>query len=156
MNLKCVVKILNRHIIHEIHIRLWKTSSPWKRCLWLEWPSPYYSQCLRLLYMSGYGGIYITYIVNLIFAILEIRRWKTFLKSKLLFFRYIKNDQNIIMLNLCSSLILSYIIFLSAVERTENEVHVHEYTKSSMLNISIVNTTAYLTNTFNLLTNWFN
>lgn len=107
-------------------------------------------------YMSGYGGIYITYIVNLIFAILEIRRWKTFLKSKLLFFRYIKNDQNIIMLNLCSSLILSYIIFLSAVERTENEVHVHEYTKSSMLNISIVNTTAYLTNTFNLLTNWFN
>lgn len=96
------------------------------------------------------------YIVNLIFAILEIRRWKTFLKSKLLFFRYIKNDQNIIMLNLCSSLILSYIIFLSAVERTENEVHVHEYTKSSMLNISIVNTTAYLTNTFNLLTNWFN
>ncbi|XP_052697868.1 adhesion G protein-coupled receptor B1-like isoform X2 [Crassostrea angulata] len=35
--------------------------------------------------------------------------------------RYIKSDQNIIMMNLCGSLILSYVIFISAVEQKSNE-----------------------------------
>nr|XP_034314353.1 adhesion G protein-coupled receptor E1 isoform X4 [Crassostrea gigas] len=35
--------------------------------------------------------------------------------------RYIKSDQNILLLNLCGSLILSYVIFISAVEQTGNE-----------------------------------
>lgn len=39
-------------------------------------------------------------------------------------FRSIRSDQNIIMLNLCGSLISSYAIFISVVEQTENEVHI--------------------------------
>ncbi|XP_065940924.1 uncharacterized protein [Magallana gigas] len=39
----------------------------------------------------------------------------------ILTWRYIKSDQNIIMINLCGSLILSYVIFISAVEQTGNE-----------------------------------
>uniref|UniRef100_A0A8W8I3F3 G-protein coupled receptor 133 n=1 Tax=Magallana gigas TaxID=29159 RepID=A0A8W8I3F3_MAGGI len=35
--------------------------------------------------------------------------------------RYIKSDQNIIMMNLCGSLIISYVIFISAVEQKSNE-----------------------------------
>lgn len=40
-------------------------------------------------------------------------------------FRYVKSDQNIIMLNLCGSFVLSYLIFISAVEETGNEVHIY-------------------------------
>ena len=40
----------------------------------------------------------------------------------MIIFRLIKSDQNIMMLNLCASLILAYLIFISAVEETENEV----------------------------------
>lgn len=40
-------------------------------------------------------------------------------------FRYVKSDQNIIMLTLCGSLVLSYLIFISAVEETGNEVHIY-------------------------------
>uniref|UniRef100_A0A8W8NH25 Uncharacterized protein n=1 Tax=Magallana gigas TaxID=29159 RepID=A0A8W8NH25_MAGGI len=39
----------------------------------------------------------------------------------ILTWRYIKSDQNIIMMNLCGSLTLSYVIFISAVEQTGNE-----------------------------------
>ncbi|XP_065940926.1 adhesion G protein-coupled receptor B1-like [Magallana gigas] len=39
----------------------------------------------------------------------------------ILTWRYIKSDQNIIMMNLCGSLILSYVIFSSAVEQTGHE-----------------------------------
>eukprot|EP00105_Crassostrea_gigas_P040575 XP_019924723.1 PREDICTED: adhesion G protein-coupled receptor L2 isoform X2 [Crassostrea gigas] len=35
--------------------------------------------------------------------------------------RYIKSDQNILLLNLCGTLIVSYMIFISAVEQTGNE-----------------------------------
>lgn len=47
------------------------------------------------------------------------------------YFRYIKSDQNIIMINLCGSLILSYVIFISAVEQTGNEVNFKAPTASS-------------------------
>lgn len=40
----------------------------------------------------------------------------------ILTWRSIRSDQNIIMLNLCGSLISSYAIFISVVEQTENEV----------------------------------
>ncbi|XP_062593926.1 adhesion G protein-coupled receptor E1-like isoform X2 [Saccostrea cucullata] len=36
--------------------------------------------------------------------------------------KHIKNDQNIMLLNLCGSLVLSYVLFISAVEETKNEV----------------------------------
>ncbi|XP_052714639.1 adhesion G protein-coupled receptor B1-like [Crassostrea angulata] len=39
----------------------------------------------------------------------------------ILTWRYIKSDQNIIMMNLCGSLILSYVIFSSAVEQTGHD-----------------------------------
>ena len=39
------------------------------------------------------------------------------------FFRFIKSDQNIMMLNLCASLVLAYVVFISSVEQTDNEVH---------------------------------
>lgn len=39
----------------------------------------------------------------------------------ILTWRYVKSDQNIIMLTLCGSLVLSYLIFISAVEETGNE-----------------------------------
>ena len=42
--------------------------------------------------------------------------------ANLIIFRLIKSDQNILMLNLCASLILAYVIFISVVEETENEV----------------------------------
>lgn len=44
------------------------------------------------------------------------------LMVNMIIFRLIKSDQNIMMLNLCASLILAYLIFISAVEETENEV----------------------------------
>lgn len=44
------------------------------------------------------------------------------LMANLIIFRLIKSDQNIMMLNLCASLILAYVIFISVVEETENEV----------------------------------
>ncbi|XP_065927125.1 adhesion G protein-coupled receptor B1 isoform X5 [Magallana gigas] len=56
------------------------------------------------------GGVIISILFTVMTLIIYVRIW-----------RYIKSDQNIIMLHLCSSLILSYIIFLSAVELTENE-----------------------------------
>ena len=39
------------------------------------------------------------------------------------YFRHIKSDQNIMMLNLCASLVLAYVVFISSVEQTDNEVH---------------------------------
>lgn len=39
-----------------------------------------------------------------------------------LYFRFIKSDQNIMMLNLCASLVLAYIVFIASVEETDNEV----------------------------------
>nr|XP_034334209.1 adhesion G protein-coupled receptor B1 isoform X4 [Crassostrea gigas] len=56
------------------------------------------------------GGVIISILFTVMTLIIYVRIW-----------RFIKSDQNIIMLHLCSSLILSYIIFLSAVEWTENE-----------------------------------
>lgn len=44
------------------------------------------------------------------------------LMVNMIIFRLIKSDQNIMMLNLCASLIIAYLIFISAVEETENEV----------------------------------
>ena len=44
------------------------------------------------------------------------------LMVNMIIFRLIKSDQNIMMLNLCASLILAYVIFISVVEETENEV----------------------------------
>lgn len=38
------------------------------------------------------------------------------------FCRHIKNDQNIMLLNLCVALILSYVVFISAVEKADIEV----------------------------------
>ncbi|XP_062598125.1 LOW QUALITY PROTEIN: adhesion G protein-coupled receptor L3-like, partial [Saccostrea cucullata] len=35
--------------------------------------------------------------------------------------KQVKSDQNIMMLNLCGSLVVSYIVFIAAVEKTENE-----------------------------------
>ncbi|XP_078332604.1 uncharacterized protein LOC111126761 isoform X2 [Crassostrea virginica] len=35
--------------------------------------------------------------------------------------RFIKGDQNVMLLNLCASLVLAYIVFISAVEKTTNE-----------------------------------
>ncbi|XP_078329616.1 uncharacterized protein LOC111112680 [Crassostrea virginica] len=35
--------------------------------------------------------------------------------------RFIKSEQNIMMLNLCASLVVAYVIFISAVEKTEHE-----------------------------------
>ncbi|XP_052693314.1 adhesion G protein-coupled receptor E3-like isoform X3 [Crassostrea angulata] len=48
----------------------------------------------------------------------------TFLTSLIyiLTWRYIRSDKNIMMLNICGSLILSYTIFISSVEQTSNEV----------------------------------
>ncbi|XP_065925905.1 adhesion G protein-coupled receptor B1 [Magallana gigas] len=48
----------------------------------------------------------------------------TFLTSLIyiLTWRFIRSDKNIMMLNICGSLILSYTIFISLVEQTENEV----------------------------------
>ena len=40
-----------------------------------------------------------------------------------IFFRFIKSDQNKMMLNLCASLVLAYVVFISSVEQTDNEVH---------------------------------
>lgn len=50
-------------------------------------------------------------------------------------FRSIRSDQNIIMLNLCGSLISSYAIFISVVEQTENEVHIFFRTVRAMYSI---------------------
>lgn len=44
--------------------------------------------------------------------------------SLLLNFRFIKSDTNIIKLNICGSLILSYAMFISLVEQTANEVKI--------------------------------
>ena len=41
----------------------------------------------------------------------------------LFYFRFIKSDQNIMMLNLCASLVLAYVVFISSVEQKDNEVH---------------------------------
>ena len=41
----------------------------------------------------------------------------------LFYFRFIKSDQNIMMLNLCASLVLAYVVFISSVEQNDNEVH---------------------------------
>lgn len=37
-------------------------------------------------------------------------------------YRFIKSDQSIMMLNLCAAMVIAYAVFISAVERTENEV----------------------------------
>ena len=50
------------------------------------------------------------------------------------YFRFIKSDQNIMMLNLCASLVLAYVVFISSVEQTDNEVHVNIYDYYRMLN----------------------
>nr|XP_022310014.1 adhesion G protein-coupled receptor L4-like [Crassostrea virginica] len=39
----------------------------------------------------------------------------------LLTWRFIKSDQNIMMLNLCASLVLAYVVFISSVEQKDNE-----------------------------------
>nr|XP_022310794.1 uncharacterized protein LOC111116095 [Crassostrea virginica] len=39
----------------------------------------------------------------------------------ILTWRFIKSDQNIMMLNLCASLVLAYVVFISSVEQTDNE-----------------------------------
>ncbi|XP_062574162.1 adhesion G protein-coupled receptor B1-like isoform X2 [Saccostrea cucullata] len=39
----------------------------------------------------------------------------------ILTWKQIKSDQNIMLLNLCGSLVMSYIVFIAAVEKTENE-----------------------------------
>lgn len=54
-------------------------------------------------------------------------------------FRYIKSDENIIMLNLCGSLGFSYVIFISAVEKTGNEVGIYTniYYKKVLIYICI-------------------
>ncbi|XP_078327486.1 adhesion G-protein coupled receptor G7-like [Crassostrea virginica] len=41
----------------------------------------------------------------------------------ILTWRFIKSDQNIMMLNLCVSLLLAYVVFISSVEQKNNEVH---------------------------------
>ena len=38
------------------------------------------------------------------------------------------------MLNLCASLVLAYVVFISSVEQTDNEVHVNIYDYYRMLN----------------------
>ena len=40
----------------------------------------------------------------------------------LFYFSYMKSDRVIILLNLCTALIVSYVIFLAGVDRTENKV----------------------------------
>ncbi|XP_078327350.1 adhesion G protein-coupled receptor B1-like isoform X2 [Crassostrea virginica] len=39
----------------------------------------------------------------------------------ILTWRFIKSDQNIMMLNLCASLVLAYVVFITSVEQTDNE-----------------------------------
>lgn len=59
--------------------------------------------------------------MSLIGVILSILFTALTLVIYILTWRYIKSDQNIIMMNLCGSLILSYLIFISAVEQKSNE-----------------------------------
>jgi hypothetical protein len=47
---------------------------------------------------------------------------KSYIGSFSLTFRHIKSDQNILLLNVCGSLVLGYVVFLLAVENTGNEV----------------------------------
>ncbi|XP_065942667.1 uncharacterized protein [Magallana gigas] len=59
--------------------------------------------------------------MSLVGVILSILFTALTLVIYILTWRYIKSDQNIIMMNLCGSLILSYLIFISAVEQKSNE-----------------------------------
>lgn len=69
----------------------------------------YLIQTIPVKSMYQIGMIFSIVFTTLTFAI-YILTW-----------RYIKSDQNIIMLNLCGSLILSYFIFITVVEKTSNE-----------------------------------
>nr|XP_022291075.1 uncharacterized protein LOC111102569 isoform X2 [Crassostrea virginica] len=53
-------------------------------------------------------------ILSIIFIILTFMIY-------ILTWRFIKSDQNIMMLNLCASLVLAYIVFIASVEETDNE-----------------------------------
>ncbi|XP_061181251.1 adhesion G-protein coupled receptor F1-like [Saccostrea echinata] len=55
-------------------------------------------------------GVIVSIVFTMLTFIIYIVAWK-----------HIKNDQNIMMLNLCGSLVVSYIVFISAVEETSNE-----------------------------------
>ncbi|XP_062601622.1 adhesion G protein-coupled receptor L2-like [Saccostrea cucullata] len=59
----------------------------------------------------SFVGVIISIAFTVLTFIIYIVLWK-----------HIKNDQNIMLLNLCGSLILSYVVFISAVEETNNEV----------------------------------
>ncbi|XP_078333514.1 uncharacterized protein LOC111100876 isoform X4 [Crassostrea virginica] len=59
--------------------------------------------------------------MSLIGVILSITFTALTFTIYILTWRLIKSDQNIMMLNLCASLILAYVIFISVVEETENE-----------------------------------
>ncbi|XP_061181253.1 adhesion G protein-coupled receptor L2-like [Saccostrea echinata] len=58
----------------------------------------------------SFVGVIISIAFTVITFIIYIVTWK-----------HIKNDQNIMLLNLCGSLILSYVVFISAVEETNSE-----------------------------------
>ncbi|XP_061181184.1 adhesion G protein-coupled receptor B1-like [Saccostrea echinata] len=56
-------------------------------------------------------GVIVSIIFTVLTLIIYIMTWK-----------HIKSDQNIMFINLCGSLVLSYVVFISAVEETNNEV----------------------------------
>ncbi|XP_061181254.1 adhesion G protein-coupled receptor B1-like [Saccostrea echinata] len=59
----------------------------------------------------SFVGVIVSIVFTVLTFIIFIMTWK-----------YIKNDQNIMLLNLCGSLVLSYVAFISAVEETNDEV----------------------------------
>lgn len=50
--------------------------------------------------------------------------WINFLLFLNYFWRYVRNDRTKALMNLCVALVLSYIIFLAGITRTENKVRI--------------------------------